>query len=117
MSIYQIILALVAFLFIWNGIAKFIRHERSQTIFKLGVSTLIWGSVLAFALFPRVSFTVSKAIGLGENLNTLIFIGFVVVFIILFKLLSVIERLERNLSEMVRKEALEKLPPKKKASL
>ncbi len=106
MSIYQIVLALVAIIFIGNGIAKFIQHERSQTIFKLGVSTIIWGSIMAFALFPRVSFTVSKSIGLGENLNTLIFIGFVVVFVILFKLLAIIERLERNLSELVRREAL-----------
>jgi len=117
MSIYQIVLALVALVFIGNGIAKFIRHERSQTIFKLGVSTVIWGSIMAFALFPRVSFMVSKSIGLGENLNTLIFIGFIVVFVILFKLLAIIERLERNLSELVRKEALGKLPPQKKASV
>ncbi len=106
MSIYQIILALVATIFIGSGIAKFIRHERSQTIFKLVVSTVIWGSILTFSLFPKASFSVSKAVGLGENLNTLIFIGFVVVFVILFKLLNLIERLERNLSELVRKEAL-----------
>jgi hypothetical protein len=112
MSIYQIILATVSAIFLVNSIAKFVRRERSQTFFKLMISILVWGSIIFLALYPTTARVFSSAIGLGENLNTLIFIGFVVVFVILFKLLSLIEKLEHNISEIVRKEALGKLTKK-----
>ena len=112
-SIYQIILGLVALAFIINGLLKFLKRAQGQTFFKLAVTIFIWGAVFAFALFPRASHTISEKIGLGENLNTLIFIGFVVIFLILFKMLNIIERAERNISEIVRKEALDKLEKEK----
>lgn len=112
MSIYQITLALVALLFLSNGLGKFIRRERSQTLFKFFLTIVVWGSILSLSIFPKTAQQMSSAIGLGENLNTLIFIGFVIIFIIVFKLLSIIEKLEHNISEIVRKEALEKIDKK-----
>lgn len=112
MSIYQITLALVAFLFLSSGAMKFIRRERSQTFFKLFLTLVIWGAIFFLSIFPKTAQEFSSTIGLGENLNTLIFIGFVIIFIIIFKLLNIIEKLERNLSEIVRKEALERLNEK-----
>lgn len=109
MNAYQIFLSAIALLFLANGIAKFIRQERSQTLFKFLITCTIWGGILLISIVPQASYSISSALGLGQNLNTLIFIGFVIIFIILFQLLSIIEKLERNISEMVRKEALEKL--------
>lgn len=112
MSFYQIILAIIAIIFLLTGLVKFAGQQRSQTFFKFIVTLIVWGGILMFSVSPRTSYTVSELLGLGQNLNTLIFIGFVVIFIIIFRLLNVIERLERNISEIVRKEALEKLNTK-----
>ena len=109
-GLLQIGVALVASAFIVNGAAKYIRRERNQTLFKLVASVVVWGSVACFSLFPAWAHDISERAGFGENLNTLIFIGFIVVFAILFKLLAIIERLEVNLSELVRKDALARLP-------
>ncbi|MEW6387834.1 MAG: DUF2304 domain-containing protein [Thermodesulfobacteriota bacterium] len=109
LTFYQIILAVVAIGFIYTGLAKFIRKEKKQTIIKLLATVFIWGSVLLFAIFPRTPHIISRDLGFGHNLNTLIFVGFVVVLMIIFKLLTIIERLERDISEIVRKEALKKL--------
>jgi hypothetical protein len=108
-SLYQIFLAIIATLFILNGIWKFFRKENHQTFFKFAATFTIWGSIFTFAIFPNIGRILSTKLGLGENLNTLIFTGFVIIFVILFKLLSIIERIERNISEIVRKEALDKL--------
>lgn len=109
----KIILVLISASFLLSSAIKFAKKEKGQTLFKLGVSVLIWGSVLIFALFPELTHSVSRKLGMGENLNTLIFLGFVAVFVIIFKFLRIIEKIERNISELVRKEALRDLTDKK----
>jgi len=113
-SIYQILLSAISLIFIVNELFKFFRRESGQTLLKFVVIELVWISILTLTLFPGLSRYISQKLGFGENLNTLIFVGFVFVFIIIFRLLSVIEKNEKNLSELVRKEALEKLKERKK---
>jgi hypothetical protein len=105
----NLVLAFVSLLFLINGTVKFFKREERQTLFKLFSNLAIWGAVLTFSLFPHASRSISHFLGLGDNLNTLIFFGFVAVFSALFKLVGSVERLERNVSEIVRREALEKL--------
>jgi hypothetical protein len=107
--IIRIALVTVSALFLVDGVHKFFKREERQTLFKLLSYLAIWGSILTLGLFPRASHQISQFLGFGENLNTLIFLGFAVVFFAIFKLLGAVERLERNISEVVRREALEKL--------
>jgi len=109
LSLINLALVAVASLFLINGIVRFFKGEERQTLFKLFAYLVIWGSILTFGLFPQASRSISQFLGFGENLNTLIFLGFVIVFFALFKLVNAVERLERNISEIVRREALEKL--------
>ncbi len=109
-TILRVLLGLFAAVHVVLGVAKYVRKERAQTFFKLAASVLIWGTVAVLSLFPQWARALSRLAGLGEDLNTLIFVGFVVVFLILFKLLAIIERLERSVSEIVREKALEDLP-------
>jgi hypothetical protein len=108
-SVANLALVLVASLFMVKGVIRFFKREERQTFFKLASYLVVWGTILTFGLFPHVTRTISQRLGFGENLNTLIFFGFVIVFIALFKLVNAVERLERNISEIVRREALEKL--------
>lgn len=109
LSIPQIIIALLALLFILNSIKKFAKRKKGQTFFRLFFNLTIWIIILFFSIYPKTAHILSRKMGFGENLNTLIFIGFIIVFIILFKIINKIERVERNISEIVRKEALTKL--------
>jgi hypothetical protein len=109
LSIINLALVVVAALFMINGAVRYFKREERQTFFKLAAYLVIWGAVLTFGLFPHVTRIISQRLGFGENLNTLIFLGFVIVFIALFKLVTAVERLERSISEIVRREALEKL--------
>ncbi len=109
LPLINLVLVFVSGFFLITGAIKFFKREERQTFFKLFSYLVIWGSILTFGLFPRSSRSLSQFLGFGENLNTLIFFGFVVVFSALFKLVSSVERLERNISEIVRREALEKL--------
>lgn len=106
-------LAIIAGVFIFSTFVKFMKRENRQTIFKLLATSFVWISIALFALFPAATHLISERLGFGESLNTLIFIGFVIVFVILFKIINMIERTERNISEIVRKEALDKIVVKK----
>ena len=110
---FRFILVLVALIFTFGAFTKYVKRQNGQTIFKLLANSIVWISIAVFAIFPKVTHTISENLGFGESLNTLIFIGFVFVFIILFKIINVIERTERNISEIVRKEALSKIIEKK----
>ena len=88
---------------------RYIKREQGQTFFKLAANIIIWGGILTFTLFPALAHSITLRLGFGENLNTLIFLGFVVIFLVTTKIVRVIERVERNISEIVRKEALSKL--------
>ena len=109
LTFFQVILIAIASSFLLSGLWKFIRREQNQTFLKATYTALIWGSVIFLSIFPDSLRIWSIRFGLGENLNTIIFIGFVLVFMAIFKLLNSIERLERTISELVRKDALSDL--------
>lgn len=109
LSIFQLLLAGIALAYLAAGAMRFFGGAFRQTLFRFLIGTALWLAVLVFSLFPDVSHFVSLKLGFGENLYTLIFIGFVLVFIALFKLLNAVERLEQSITGIVRKEALSRL--------
>lgn len=108
-SLFQLAMAAISFGFLANAWFKFLRREQRQTVFKLLANNLVWLGILLFSLFPQATHVLSEKLGFGDSLNTFIFIGFVLVFMILFKIINMIERVERNISEIVRNETLSPL--------
>lgn len=105
-SLYQIIVATVALLFIGNELKKIIKRVHYSLV-KVLTTILVWVGILVFSVFPDLSHIASTQLGLGENLNTLIFTGFIVVFFAVFKLVNRTEKINRSITELVRKEAIE----------
>jgi len=110
--IIHFILICISLWFIGSKFVAFIRHEHNQTAYKFATTFFIWGGILFTSLFPEEVRKLSQQMGFGENLNTLIFFGFVVVFILFFRLLRSIERLERNITDLVRQNGLMELQTK-----
>lgn len=105
--LYQIIIILIAGYFIVSRIIKFIKKEKSQSLIKLTATIIIWASVIFISFFSKTLNNFLDNLGLG--VFSLIFIGFIIMFILIFRLLSFIEILEKNITEIVRKEALKDL--------
>lgn len=110
--LFKISVAIFSFGLFLNGLMKFLSGRRNQTVFKFLANSTVWLAISLSSLFPSHVRIISQKLGFGESLNTFIFIGFIIVFVILFKLISIIERTERNISEIVRKEALSKISQK-----
>jgi small membrane protein len=106
-SLIQFLLVVLSAAFIIDRSRRFIRKERDQSIFKLSLTIFVWANIMMIAIYPKLAYDISDAIGLGKNLDSLIFMGFIIVFMIVYKLLSIIERVEKNVTDIIRKQAIE----------
>lgn len=104
--VYQIIVVAVSVFMIFQGTKDFIRGKSGQTFYKLLVRIVVWGGMSLIAIFPSFTNLLASAVGLKGNINAVILSGFLLIFLMIFKLLSAIERLEQGLSEVTRKDAL-----------
>ena len=107
LALYQIVIIVLALFMIGQGIKNFLKNESGQTFLKLAVRIIVWGGMAVVVAFPGVSNTVANTIGIQGNINAVILTGFLLVFLMIFKLLSAIERLEQQLTLLTRKKAIE----------
>lgn len=108
-QLYQIIIVIVGSYMIVQGARTFLNGKKGQTFFKLSVRVIVWGGMIGVALFPTISNDVAKFIGIQGNVNAVILTGFLLVFLMIFKLLSAIERLEQQITTLTRDDALGRL--------
>lgn len=107
--LYQIVLTLIAFFMIYQGIRSFVKGKKNQSLLKLSTRIIVWGGMAAVAIYPNLSSIIAHIIGIEGNMNAVILIGFLFIFLIIFKLLSAIERLEQDLSIVTRNDALKEI--------
>jgi len=110
--IYQIIVTVISAFMIFQGIQNFIRRKSGQTFLKLGVRFFVWAGMALIAIFPKFTNLLAQIVGLEGNINAVILSGFLLTFLMIFKLLSAIERIEQQISEVTRKEALKEINKK-----
>jgi hypothetical protein len=104
---YQLAIALLSIVMLADGFYRFARGGFAQSWLKLLVRLVTWGGLAVIALFPGVSYALANAIGIEGNLNAVILIGFLLVFLMIFKMLAVVERLEQQITRLVRRDALQ----------
>jgi hypothetical protein len=111
--IYQIVIICISSVMLFQGAKEFFKRETGQTFLKFAVRMIVWGGMAVVAVFPNSTMIVAKLLGIEGNINAIILTGFLLVFLLIFKLLSAIEKIEQNISELTRKEALSHLadPP------
>lgn len=110
--LYQIIIICISAVMLFKGGKEFFKRETGQTFLKFAVRVIVWGGMGLIAIYPNSTVFFAKLIGIEGNINAVILTGFLLVFLLIFKLLSAIEKLEQNLSELTRREALSHLDDK-----
>jgi len=110
--LYQILVSIVAVYMLFQGAKNFYRDKNFQSLYKLGIRIFVWVGMALIALFPGITNVLANAVGLQGNINAVILTGFLLIFFMIFKLLSAIERLEQGLSEVTRKDALKNIAKK-----
>lgn len=109
LQLYQVVILALSGFMIYQGLSNFFKGKDHQTVLKIGVRIVIWGGMATIVLFPNFSNTLANIIGIQGNVNAVILTGFILVFLMVFKLLSAIERLEQQISILTRKDALSEI--------
>lgn len=112
LQLYQIVILILAGFMLYQGVSNFLKGKDNQTILKLGVRIVVWGGMATIVLFPNFSNTLADIIGIQGNVNAVILTGFILVFLMIFKLLSAIERLEQQISIVTRDRAISEMEKK-----
>jgi hypothetical protein len=108
-QIYQLIVVSIASGMLFQGAKEFFKRESGQTFLKFFTRVIVWGGMGLVAIYPNSTIFFARFLGIEDNITAVMIIGFVLVFLIIFKLLSAIEKIEQNVSELTRREALSHL--------
>jgi len=108
-QLYQVIIVAISAVMLFQGAKEFFKRESGQTLLKFAVRVIVWGGMGTVAIYPNSTEIVARLFGIEDNINAVIITGFLLVFLLIFKLLSAIEKIEQNVSELTRKEALSHL--------
>ncbi len=93
----------------------FVMVRKRQLSFALGsLAIVVWASVIVFSLQPEWLNHIARIVGIGRGVDTAIYISIVVLFYLVFRILVRLEKMEDQVTTVVRKNALNKYFDKKK---
>ncbi len=107
LQIYQWLVPLIAIFFIYRVVTQFRNNKR------LLIGTILWVGfwvlVSVLAIKPDfISNNLASSLGFKSNINAVIFVALGFLFIMTYYQSSIIDLLEKQMTELVRKIALEK---------
>lgn len=111
--IYQIAISVISAIMIYKGVENYLKGRDGQTFLKVLVRIVVWGGMTIIAIFPTFTNNVAEIIGMEGNINAIILVGFIFVFLMIFKLLSAIERLEQQITTVTRNDSLSEIKKEK----
>jgi hypothetical protein len=107
LEIYQWLVPLISLFFIGRTILQY--KAKRRTFRGLVIWISFWVSLAVFALVPNAaSQKLATMLGIKDNVNAIIFIGLGILFFLIFSLSSTVDRLERQLTDLVRENAKER---------
>lgn len=107
MHFYQWLVPVISLFFIYRLLSQYKANKR------LLIGTILWiifwVAVALLGLFPDfISFGIAEYLGFMDNINAVIFVALGFLFLMTYYQSSTIENLEKQMTELVRKIAMEK---------
>jgi len=96
-------------LFVLFAISRVVVRYRKNEISsrELFVWSVFWVVVLSATLWPKTTDIIAQAFGVGRGADFLIFVSIIVLFFLIFKIIVKVEKIERDITKIVRKVAIE----------
>ncbi|MDH3246527.1 MAG: DUF2304 domain-containing protein, partial [Saprospiraceae bacterium] len=105
MAFYQWLVPLIAVVFVYRIIKQY--NSRKRIFGSLVIWILFWIIITALAIIPdSISFKIAELLGFKSNINAVIFVALGFLFIFMFYMNATVEKLEKQMTDMVRKLAM-----------
>ena len=100
--------------FAWSRVI--LRFRDQQISFKsLIFWSFIWVTILATTFYQKVVINIAQAIGIGGDINFIIFVAILLLFYLVFRLFVKINRLDKDITDLTIKSAKRhKMPTREK---
>ncbi len=72
--------------------------------------SILWILASIIILLPQSTTVIAHAVGVGRGVDVVVYASIAILFVLIFRLYIAVERLERQLTEMVKRDALKQLP-------
>ena len=104
MSLIQILAIIFCLFAMWRVIAKFRRRELKVSEFLMWL--IFWLSVAVAFITPESLTRLANILGIGRGADLVLYAAVVVVFYLMFRISIRLEKMERDITKAVRKNAL-----------
>lgn len=95
------IFAVIFFLFaLSRAILRF--RDKSINVKELIFWCVVWVGAIVVAITPQVTVIFARLAGIGKGIDILLYVGFIVLFYLVFRLYVKLENLRKELTNLVR---------------
>ena len=105
MSLLQILAIIFCLFALWRVVAKFRRQEIKPV--ELILWLIFWLAVAVAFITPESLTKLANLLGIGRGADLVLYVAVVAVFYLMFRIFVRLEKMERDITKVVRKNALE----------
>jgi len=105
MSIFQIVILILILIVVVKAGQRFNRKELSLFLFLAWLG--IWTALAVVAVFPEIISRIASFAGIGRGVDLVIYLAIFLLFYFAFKINLRLNKIEKNISELVRKIAIQ----------
>ena len=70
--LYKVVVVMISSVMLFQGIKEFVKRETGQTFLKLLVRVAVWGGMAIIAVYPDLTYTLSRLVGIVDNITAVI---------------------------------------------
>ena len=106
MTIFQILIIIVAIVVIYKSILKLMKKEISTLLFILWL--ILWLIVVTIDIFPNSIAYIANLVGVGRGVDLILYLSVIAIFYFLFRINLRQNKIDKKISQIVRHNAKEK---------
>ena len=106
----QVIIVAVALIALGGAIRRFIKRELSLR--RLLAWSILWVAAVVVVLVPATAERLAGLLGVGRGVDVVIYLSIALLFYLQFRLFARLDRIERDLTKVVRDAALKNFKEK-----